>query len=1707
MCAVNWFHVGLSNSIRALYGVCVSLVAVSSFSATSQAAFVPPSDVAVLIQKGHYTRPKYFIAHHTEKYSFLEILGGSDRRLWRRADDTEPWQLFRHWQGRNSSWSHRLDGKLTYAAMYVDGMFELYDAQSYELLYRVSARMPQGTAASKVYVISGETGRVTIIRLRELDSHGEKFYSLHLAVPGSGFDAWRPLGETARITGFSELEDGLFAFRTEKNNPWQLVRVDASGKARSVQLPGFPTRLANVRRLQRGLIGVAVYGDADLDEEDDDGASWHLFRITPVGELTPVRVPGLEPSDIKNVKAVSNSESYIRLVERGPENDAALLTRFYRVDEQNRLMLVHQAIPALPEAMRNFRVLARDRVVGATEVDDANDNGIPGDWTWRLQDTQSNWRPPQDVLPGLKGEKIWRIVDWLDGEGLGVQTMDPLYRWYWYLLDGTGGWQAIDQILPLPQNLNIDSVQDRQDNLSAEGTYIKLVAAPDKPPSADPESPVPVAKQNVHYIVRDEDGEWTSVRNLVEGHHPGWENHIIAVNALRNGLKVDLLLNDNEPPVHLYFYKRRDGRWVPLDNEFVAVAGLTAQEVRVRPFPRVKHSEVLANGRLALLHEQRDANWDGQVNDTQLLQAEDGVWRILHTRNALGGEAKGSSYHPELGLLVRKTSAIDEKTFFWPDVTGNWKDVRSIVPEAPARIDSAFVFADGRGLSVKERLDSNGNGQFGERLFYYHDNEVWQDIRKKLPNTFPLIQTIVGGGGRSSISVQEAGYANANQQANEWKHYYRRGDTWIDLRQQLPDLPDQLSELQVSEDGRVLTIREEWDSNWNDLPFELFAGIWSDVQQDFVPLGSVIAGRASGTGSMVAIQSLWNGRGIGINLAMGVSTEAGVAVREDSTWHLYHHQDGDQWQEIEIDAGNLEEVRSDTSGRLLALRRQNSDRWELWTRNDFGTDFVRWRNDQLSSSSLDSLKDVRFNAAVGIVALKTHDLWIDTDERWEIWQQDNNGLSLIGHSATPSWFGFNHRGLSKKLIRFDDSSHYVDGRPADGVPKPVIWFHDKRNIPDDENILYSPDIVSRSLAGPEGTDLPIRIDALGYGPQGTVVVYHSNTRRFVVSFSGGPVWIESRPLLNESTDTRSGDLMLLVNRFSDGTERLVRLDAPDRWIWSYSHRGGRIYYDDSGYFYNETNAASEVLTFRVGLEVHSFAQLSSYLFRPDLLEKRLGLPERSMFAITERDADRIELARKLAPEGVDISSLQPPHINVLESATITDKPFVYLNISAEGFGINEDSISIRILGAGKPRMAPRRSQGVTWQRLSTSKRVPLLAGKNRLEIAVVDANGLSHSQHLDITSKPDEERKPTLYLAVIATAEYQDRNLAKLPLTQNDARDIAAIFDQQKGKRFNKVVLRTWCQSDHCSFQPTRQNLVKGLPNFLRDAQNGDYIVVYVSGHGLKIGNEYYMVPEDGYTDVPSTLVAWSTIWDWLSSASLGKKIVLLDTCHSGAVFQGLDRRHWVQQAADEGIYVLSAAAADAAAYESNNLGNGVFTYVIQKGLEGQADTRHGAGVIFFEELAYYVARDVRRLSTAMNIRMEPDVPILDQHMDFPVADVYSRKQLILSVRDESSFDLNPQTGRVAWWQGYIERLHSDIFVISTEQPGGYMLMIVEKDGEPSRSRLSISHSKKVLGDWQFSEMSVEDMLQAMAVKLSTHHQASVACNSKSATSLLECEE
>jgi hypothetical protein len=157
----------------------------------------------------------------------------------------------------------------------------------------------------------------------------------------------------------------------------------------------------------------------------------------------------------------------------------------------------------------------------------------------------------------------------------------------------------------------------------------------------------------------------------------------------------------------------------------------------------------------------------------------------------------------------------------------------------------------------------------------------------------------------------------------------------------------------------------------------------------------------------------------------------------------------------------------------------------------------------------------------------------------------------------------------------------------------------------------------------------------------------------------------------------------------------------------------------------------------------------------------------------------------------------------------------------------------------------------------------------------------------------------------------------------------------------------------------------------------------------------------------------------------------------------------------------------------------------------GQADA--GAdGTVSFEELSFHVARRVRELSSAQQVRMEPYVPILDQQMDFNLVNVDSRQQLFLRVSDISTFDNSALDGRADWWRARIDGLNSELS-LSSQQAAAYRLVVVEDQGKPIRSQLSRADGK-VLGQWRFDDTSTEQMLQTLVSQLAEDHQVATAC-------------
>ena len=163
------------------------------------------------------------------------------------------------------------------------------------------------------------------------------------------------------------------------------------------------------------------------------------------------------------------------------------------------------------------------------------------------------------------------------------------------------------------------------------------------------------------------------------------------------------------------------------------------------------------------------------------------------------------------------------------------------------------------------------------------------------------------------------------------------------------------------------------------------------------------------------------------------------------------------------------------------------------------------------------------------------------------------------------------------------------------------------------------------------------------------------------------------------------------------------------------------------------------------------------------------------------------------------------------------------------------------------------------------------------------------------------------------------------------------------------------------ALEPEADTIEDEIEDFLDKSGPDDTTIVFVAGHGINIGEDYYFIPTDGRREDAdkwkrSSLVEWSDIQKAVERAE-GVRFMVLDTCHAANAFNP----RLEKDAADARIVVFSATAANNTALELAELGHGAFTYTLLEGLRGAAKTSDDGVTLF--GLADYVGREVAALT------------------------------------------------------------------------------------------------------------------------------------------------
>jgi len=202
------------------------------------------------------------------------------------------------------------------------------------------------------------------------------------------------------------------------------------------------------------------------------------------------------------------------------------------------------------------------------------------------------------------------------------------------------------------------------------------------------------------------------------------------------------------------------------------------------------------------------------------------------------------------------------------------------------------------------------------------------------------------------------------------------------------------------------------------------------------------------------------------------------------------------------------------------------------------------------------------------------------------------------------------------------------------------------------------------------------------------------------------------------------------------------------------------------------------------------------------------------------------------------------------------------------------------------------------------------------------------------------EKSNTKILLIGVTKFYDDSTICGIP---NIKRNITLL----KKMFLENEVLNITENDLTVSLNETKTEIERRLIQLSREAKNHNYtLIVYYAGHGLISTQNFkmYLTASNTTNDyLESDGINISNFREIIESSRAGRKIVILDACHSGAIHNAMNTfKSQIQCELNkfEGTYVMTSASQDEPAlYPIDNpklptFFTGKFLEIIKKGIE-----------------------------------------------------------------------------------------------------------------------------------------------------------------------------
>lgn len=243
-------------------------------------------------------------------------------------------------------------------------------------------------------------------------------------------------------------------------------------------------------------------------------------------------------------------------------------------------------------------------------------------------------------------------------------------------------------------------------------------------------------------------------------------------------------------------------------------------------------------------------------------------------------------------------------------------------------------------------------------------------------------------------------------------------------------------------------------------------------------------------------------------------------------------------------------------------------------------------------------------------------------------------------------------------------------------------------------------------------------------------------------------------------------------------------------------------------------------------------------------------------------------------------------------------------------------------------------------------------------------------------------QRPHLWVLSVGVSDYRDPGL-RLRYAADDATALAnALARQADGPLYDTV--HTALLVDTAA---TRQGILEALDTFLGRAAPIDVAVIFLAGHGLRTERPvaHYFLTEDASPTAPHIAgIDMDELRRQLLRLhrSIPRMVVVLDTCHAGAVAGANGVRFGADLSSGlaplEGLYILTSASPGQRSVELASQGHGAFTAALLDGLAG--DAARPDGLITVLGLVNHAIRTVDQLTGG---EQRPYISIIGEDIAF----------------------------------------------------------------------------------------------------------------------------